>query len=162
MSKLKLSEWANIAEIIASFVVILSLIYVGIELRHNTQALQHDSYQNVLDRMSQEQATLATNEGLLQIVMTAEESPETLTAIEWRRFRHLVLPSLGTWEYIYLANQDGAVSDLQWRAFEPYFLELVCSQGYRKLWNELQYAFSTEYINYMNSMAIPNCDVAEE
>ena len=157
MSKLKLSEWASIAEITASFAVILSLVYVGIELRHNTQALQHDSYQNVLDRMSNEQAILAANEDLLQIVMRAEESPESLSSIEWRRFRHLVLPSFGTWEYIYLANQDGAVSDLQWRAFEPYFLELICSPGYHKLWGELQYAFSTEFIDYMSSDAIGSC-----
>ena len=159
MDKPRLSDWASIAEITAAVAVILSLVYVGIELRHNTQALQHESYQNVLDRMSEEQSILATNEDLLEIAMKAEVAPDELSAFEWRRFKHLVLPSFGTWEYIYLANQDGAVSELQWRAFQPYFLELICSPGYFKIWDEMQYAFAAEFIDYMSTSAIPHCTV---
>jgi hypothetical protein len=158
LRNLKLSEWASIAEIAASFVVILSLAYVGIELRHNTQALQHASYQNVLDRMSEEQLSLAANPDLLEIVMKAEVSPNDLSSLEWRRFRHQTLPAIGTWEYLYVANQEGAVSDLQWKAFEPYFLELICAPGYLKLWDELRYAFSPEFMVYIESTATKACD----
>jgi hypothetical protein len=158
LRNLELAEWASIAEIVASVVVIASLFYVAIELRHNTQALQHASYQNVLDRMSDEQLSLAANEELLDVIMKAEKSPNDLSALEWRRFKHQTLPAIGTWEYLYLANQEGAVSDLQWRAFEPYFLELICAPGYLKLWEDLKYAFSSEFIEYMNSTATNSCD----
>lgn len=36
MRKLKLSEWANIAEIVGGAVVVMSLVYVGTQIIENT------------------------------------------------------------------------------------------------------------------------------
>ncbi len=47
MSKLNLSNWANIAEIGTSVVVVLSLIYIGIELDQNTKATHANSWQTI-------------------------------------------------------------------------------------------------------------------
>lgn len=41
--KLKLSEWANIAEIIGAFAVVISLIYVGIQVNDSAGAVRSDS-----------------------------------------------------------------------------------------------------------------------
>jgi hypothetical protein len=40
MAKLTLSSWASIAEIVSAIAVVLSLIYVGTELRGNTRAVE--------------------------------------------------------------------------------------------------------------------------
>ena len=37
MRKLKLKDWASVAEISASFVVVASLAYIGLELNQNTK-----------------------------------------------------------------------------------------------------------------------------
>ena len=158
MQKLSLSDWANVAEIIASFVIVGSLVYVGFEINQNTQALQHASYQNTLDRMGEEQRDLANNPDLLAIVMKAETSPEEMTPIEWRRFVHHTLPALGTWEYMYLARQDGAVAEMQWQAFDPYFRVQICSAGRQRLAFEAQYAFSQDFASYVLDTVISNCD----
>ena len=46
MSNLKLADWASIAEILTSVVVVVSLIYVGFELNQNTIAIQQSSHQD--------------------------------------------------------------------------------------------------------------------
>ncbi len=61
MRSLKLSEWANVAEIIAAGVIVASLAYVGYEINQNTRALQIDSYQNMLAEMIDLNVTLATD-----------------------------------------------------------------------------------------------------
>ena len=40
MAKYGLSDWAHVAEIAAATGVVISLIYVGLELRSNTEATQ--------------------------------------------------------------------------------------------------------------------------
>jgi hypothetical protein len=40
MAKLRLSEWANVAEISGAAGVVISLVFVGFELRSNTEATQ--------------------------------------------------------------------------------------------------------------------------
>ena len=55
---LRLSELAQIAEIIAAVAVIVSLLYVGMEVRRNTAATQAATYQEVVQ---------ASNEYLLAL-----------------------------------------------------------------------------------------------
>ena len=40
MRKLELSDWASLAEIVASFGVVISLIFVAISLERNTAVMQ--------------------------------------------------------------------------------------------------------------------------
>ncbi|MDA9764857.1 MAG: hypothetical protein P8L44_04930 [Opitutales bacterium] len=44
MKQLTLSNWAHIAEIIAAIVIVISILYVGKELKQNTQAMHDDSW----------------------------------------------------------------------------------------------------------------------
>ncbi len=69
MAKLKLSEWASIAEIFASFVVIASLAYIGLEINQNTKALQQASYQSILSVISDADMEIASNADLNRIVI---------------------------------------------------------------------------------------------
>jgi len=45
--KRTLQEWANLAEIIGSVAIITSLIFVGLEVRQNTVAIQSSAAQSV-------------------------------------------------------------------------------------------------------------------
>ena len=116
MRNLKLSEWANVAEIIASVVIVISLIYVGFEVNQNTQALQNEVHQNVLSILSDQQNVLVADAEFHEIFMTAETMPTNLSALEWSRFEQFMYPRFGVWEYLYVAIQDDAITDSVWSA----------------------------------------------
>jgi len=75
MKNLRLSEWANIAEIVASVVIVASLAYIGMELNQNTQALQQESYQQMMASLIELDTAEATNEDLSRIVYVGKSSP---------------------------------------------------------------------------------------
>ncbi len=158
MPNLKLSEWANVAEISVSFIVVASLVYIGLEVNQNTQALQIDSYQSMSDSLLQLDIAQASNEDLNRIITLAETSPSDVTAEEWARFTKMAYPRYGVWEYVYLSAQENAVSESQWLAFGPYFLtEFACKRGYRQFWEEHHLGFSPLFIEYMQSEVLPTC-----
>jgi len=158
MPNLKLSEWANVAEIAVSFVVVASLAYIGLEVNQNTQALQIASYQSMNSYLLELDVAQASNEGLNRIITVAETSPSDVTAEEWARFTKMAYPRYGMWEYLYLSMQDNAVDENTWLAFEPYYLtEFACKRGYRRFWEEHHLGFSPPFIEYMQSEVLPTC-----
>jgi len=79
MRSLKLSEWANVAEIVASVVIVASLVYVGLEVNQNTRALQNESYQFVLTALREGNDLLVTDADFYRIFVTGEDSPSELS-----------------------------------------------------------------------------------
>ena len=158
MAKLKLSEWANVAEIAGTIVVIASLVYIGLEVNQNTKALQIASYQSMNTYNLELDVAQASNEDLNRIITLAETSPSDVTAEEWARFTKMAYPRYGMWEYLYLSTQENAVDDDQWIAFEPFYLtEFACKRGYRRFWEEHHLGFSPAFIEYMQSEVLPTC-----
>jgi hypothetical protein len=157
VAKLKLSEWASIAEIIASFVVIASLAYIGLEINQNTQALQQETHQSVLSILTDTQMSLAIDTDFNRIVMLAESTPNKIQKEEWTRFARYAISLYGIWEYLYLSNREYALSDNQWSAFEPYFLGLPCKPGFRRFWNEQKTDFAPLFGDYVEGSILGRC-----
>ena len=157
MAKFKLSEWASIAEISTSIVVIASLAYIGLELSQNTLALQQTSYQAANDYLLQLDLAQATDEDLNRLMMTAETSPSDATPEEWQRFTKMAYSRYGLWEFVFLAGQEGAVNSSQLAVFEPYFTGTACEPGYIRFWREHEIGFSPMFQQYVQSSVLPKC-----
>jgi hypothetical protein len=87
LKSLKLQDWANIAEIVAAIVIVISLGYVGLE------ALQNESHRSTLEMMNSGQNILATDEEFHRIYKLGLESPADLDEAEWSRFVQFTLLS---------------------------------------------------------------------
>lgn len=157
MDKLSLSELANVAEIAGAIVIVASLAYIGIEMNQNTKALQLESYQAMMDNLIQLDIAIATNEDLSRIVATAENKPTELAENKWVRFQTVAYPRIGLWEFLFLATQEDALSDVQWQAFQPYYADIACKPGYRRFWGLQRHGFSPGFQEYIDSEVHPNC-----
>lgn len=157
MGKLNLSEWANVAEIVASIVIVFSLAYVGLELNQNTNAIQQSSYQSTLSMLTEGDLLLASDAELNKIVTAAELNPSTIGNEEWSRFSRYALARIGSWEYMFLARNSGSISSSHWNAFEPYFQNLICTPGYRKFFIENTDFYDMIFANYVTSFINEGC-----
>ncbi|NIP54802.1 MAG: hypothetical protein GWN13_23795 [Phycisphaerae bacterium] len=157
MQKLRLSDWAHIAEITASIVVVASLVYVGFEVNQNTKTLQNESHMNVISLLNDQQMALTTDESLYQVFITAEEAPFDLSNEDWLKFVQFIYPRIGVWEYLYIAKEEGTINDHVWYGFEPYFLSIICKPGYLRWWDEYGTSNAPQFIAYVESQVLPMC-----
>ncbi|MEH6516953.1 MAG: hypothetical protein V7742_09735 [Halioglobus sp.] len=127
MRKLNLSQWTNLVELATGIVVIVTLVFVGIEIRQNTAAIKMESYQTAIDKLDARSYLLATDTGMHRLAKLAEESRSELTGDEWSRFVYFELPHLSVWEFIYDAHLKDSIDWHQWQGFERYFLSHYCS-----------------------------------
>lgn len=157
MPNLKLSDWAAVAEIIASFAIIVSLAYVGIEVSQNTKALQHDTYQNMMTMVNEGQYILATDQEFHQLFFSGENSPSDLSEEEWSRFTQFNFPRMDNWEYLYLSKQDETITSAIWSSYDNWYREMVCLAGHRRFFEENRAAYAPQFIAYLESDVLPNC-----
>lgn len=103
-----LEQYAYIGEIIAAIAVIASLIYIGTELRQNTQALEAQSRFNLVSLRTGMVDILIQDRGLLEALHKycrgAELSDVERTAVMAQAFR-----LLETWEWQYGEFQAGTL-----------------------------------------------------
>ena len=154
---MSLERVSPILSIITNISVIAGIMFLAYELNQNTATLQNSSYQSVLATLTDWDRTLATDEDLNRIIREAENSPENLSMDEWSRFERYGFSLFGIWEYIFLSNQQNALSDLQWTAFEPYFLAISCSPGYRSFWKKNSHGYSPEFKTYVEREVLIKC-----
>jgi hypothetical protein len=157
VKSLKLADWAHLAEVAASIVVIISLGYVILEIKHNTLALQNESHRSTLEMMNSGQNILATDEEFHRIYILGLESPTELTDSEWSRFVQFMLPRIGAWEYLFLAKLEGSVSPGAWAAFDPYFRDLICMPGLVKFVATYGSSYAPDFVDYVKSDPMRNC-----
>lgn len=157
MPKLKLSEWANVAEIIAAMVIVISLIYVGLEVNQNTQALRTEVHQNVLSILSDQQNVLVTDADFHKIFVTAENAPAELSDLDWSRFEEFMYPRFGVWEYLFVSHQDDTIPNSVWFAYEPYYLGIICKPGYQRWWQIHSESHNPDFTVYVNNVVNTRC-----
>ncbi len=157
MPNLKLSEWANVAEIIGAIVIVASLIYVGYGVNQNTKALQVDSHQGAIEMINDAQYILATDPEFHRLFSTGETSPAELSDEEWSRFTHFNYVRMGIWEYAYFGIQENTIAPAIWSAFDPYFRGIVCMKGHRRFFDEQRHGHAPEFVAYLEADVFPDC-----
>ena len=114
----KLSDWAAIAEIISSFAVVVTLIFLIAEISGNTEATLAANRQSVAARVETILLAATSPELAAAIEKATEEVP--MDALERRIYNGYVAARVRNAEEAFLQFQDGQLS-------EQYFLTRAVS-----------------------------------
>jgi hypothetical protein len=110
MTNRSLNTWVAVAEIISAVAVVLSLIYVGLEIRRSTLESDADIQAELLTYTLQRRVLVIENDGLSRILTTGYDDPSKLTTEELLRFQYYIEFLFVAWERAHLARQAGVFS----------------------------------------------------
>ena len=113
----KLSDWASIAEIISGVAVVVTLIFLLVELRENTAAIQGTNQQSIAERVEARMMALATNPQLSRLMVLARDDPGGIErgSLEWEQLFFVYHSLITAAEEAYLQYTRGFLE-------EEYFL----------------------------------------
>ncbi len=108
----KLSDWASIAEIVSSVAVVVTLIFLLVELRENTAAIRSTNYQSIAARIEARQMDLATSPQLSRLVVLVQE-PNGIErgSSEWAQLGFLYNSVLTAGEEAFLQYKQGFLDE---------------------------------------------------
>lgn len=135
MKKPTLAELAELAEIVAAVAVVVSLIYVGRELKSNTAAVRAESLQGVADASGQLLATVASDSALSRIRQLGNRDISLLTEAEVYRYAILLRQSLFTLQNVYFQRELEVLDPRVWEGYQRVVCELWANPGVRSTWH---------------------------
>ncbi len=113
MSKLRLSDWANIAEVIGAVAVVVSLTYVGVQVRENTREIRATNRQQLVGRAHEATVRFSVNPQLSTILAKVDNG-DSLSESEAIQYGYLVRGVLYDVQEAYVLNREGRLDDAYW------------------------------------------------
>jgi len=152
----KLSDWASIAEIISAVAIVISLIFVGIEIRRNTEAEYLSSYDRLLAEVTNWRMTLATNPETFAAWLSYREAidPDSIDPIVWRTGQTVGIALVQIYERAYYARIYGSIGDAEWSRFQRIMCNPESEMFPRVTRGSRGPRFSQEFLDYLTQCVL--------
>lgn len=155
--KLSITEVAEVAEVVAAIGVIISLIYLGYEIRQNTVAVRSTAYQAIHDAEDQFWSDLVSGPGVADLWQRGLDGGlKGLTAEERARFTVTARRLIYLYQNVHYQNRKGVVDAELWDAWAASLDQYLAYRGFRDVLDEvrphLSEPFNTLVINRLESL----------
>ena len=150
----KLSDWASIAEIVASIAVVVTLIMLMIDVRENTEVVRSNSYDDLLGDVNEQALVIAQDERLIHIWRLYQVGAVAeLTDEERLTLLILVRSTFRIFEKAYFAHQYGTVGEREYERFDRQAC-LHFGRTRADLWVEIKQVLSDDYWEHVENICV--------
>ena len=133
---------SSIGEIVGSIAVVISLVYVALQIRHANKQSEMDSLRHTWDGLNQICDRMSESKETASIINRGRESFQSLDDDERLMFEHIHLRLLNTMESWYLqvvqTSTPGPYRDSQITNIEGIVAGYIDHPGTRELWDSLR------------------------
>ena len=119
MNRKKLQDFALIAEIVAGIAIVVTLAFLVVEMRSNTDAIRAQTYDGLMEQLNDWRAITATDDELADYVRKSRsEGWSSLTEMEQRQVWYWEIMPWGIYESAFYAHDRGTLGDDEWSRFQ--------------------------------------------
>ena len=141
-------------EFAGSGAVLVGLVFVGLELRQNTEAVQATTLQNQTDAATEYLMLIASDADLARIAFDALTDPSQLSDMDSYRYFMLVRARWIRFQNAYLQWSRGTLSEEDWINFESGICGSTVrgtAARYSASWDDHRTALSEDFVDFVES-----------
>jgi hypothetical protein len=138
-----------IAESLGVIGVIVTVIYVGVQIRHNSQAVQGATEQAL---MTQEMALYALIAEHANVYRRGSERIDKLDADEYVVFENLVYAQMSQLYSAFVQFQRGLIPQSVWDAYIADWPDYIVEIGFRQVWDKIKNGYPSEFQQCLNEI----------
>ncbi len=151
--KSRLSEWAATSEIIGAAAIVVSLVFVGLEIRSNTRATQAAMLQQTVGFDIEILLGQGRDPESARVFSGFMTAPDTLSEDDYLQGRLLASASLRHIENLFLQYQSGMLSDDGWAAREGMVRRAFDFPGFSEILDgPFGLLFSGQFVEYVQQV----------
>jgi hypothetical protein len=147
---MKLEKWTQVAEIVASLAVVVSVVFLTMSIRENSRITSATAYANNLAEHNAQSNIVMQDPELIRLVSAfRNREAQNLDELSRGRLNQYVQTMFRIYESAYFDNQLGLLEPEQWERSE----RLICinfdaakSNGYSELLDALM---TSEFLQFM-------------
>jgi len=155
---LKLERWASIAEIVSGIAVVVTLVFLVLGIRENTEATRASTYGRSMAGMIEFRQTIINDPEIARIFNTFIDYNTTeLDDVESTRLRQLLWLVFSVYEDAFYAQEYGVLGEAEWTRFS----QQICLNWPRMVSAEFDKALpqvmTPDFIDYIQGLVENDC-----
>lgn len=143
-----------IASTIAAVGVVVSLVFVGIQVRQNTIATRSAAAQAVSSSFAKWYGAVRSDPGMATIAVNGLRDYDSLNDLDRTRLVSYFMEFNLSMQDAFYKWQDGALSSELWHAWEVVSLNMFSTPGGKTFWNDRGYMFGTAYQDHIDNVLL--------
>ncbi len=155
-----LEQYAAIAEITGVTIVVVTLLYLSVQVRQGAHLMRSQSRQALMTHDREVLSLYLDNMDVFDKL--ADE--ETLSRTDQRRFTCLWIINMRNREHEWFQYKDGILDEATWLSYRQIMRLILASKWHRKWWNSGKMAFDPGFVEMVDQFIgeLPESDIWEE
>jgi len=157
IARMTLSDLANIAEIVGSIAVVISLVYLAMQIRQNTKTVRNATLQSNTALWSS-LLTAVAEPGLVEAYAAGLSGTPNIQSVHYTQFFLLCRGIFVAFENQYYQFREGALDQETYEGYERAISQqLLAFPGFRLWWRQSSSVFSPTFVAHVDEMirAVP-------
>jgi hypothetical protein len=160
VSQMTLDDLGNLGEVIGGAAVVVSLVYVALQVRQNTKQIHRSiaaskvaSYQSVISAMTGFAASVTHGLGVARIYRRGLRDYESLAGDERQQFTMQLVILLYHYQSFFYQHRSGFVDSDLWEGHLRELVRLFRLPGVQAWWPRWRHAYSERFVKFLETQA---------
>ena len=149
-----LDALGNIGEFVGGVAVVVTLLYLAAQIRHNTRSNKTQSWQAAVAAVSEWSRQVGMDPESVRILQSGSADFDALSDLERAQFNLLMNSFLRNCENIHYQFINGSIEESTWSGFAQRTLSFFDAPGTRDWWSITSAAYSPEFQRFIRE-AVP-------
>lgn len=156
---MKLKEWASVAEIIGAFAVVISLIYVGVQVNDSASAVRAASANDVNVALQSWYLEIGTDQQTSALFYRALTSEEALANEEEFQYLMMLHGAFLAFQNSYLLAEEGTIDTELREAITAAIVGIKQLPGMRRYWRQRKSYLHSGFAAYVDQLIEQDIEV---
>lgn len=149
-----IEELGSLGELIGSFAVLISLIYLGIQVRRSTDTARTSTYQSVVSDFSALNRAIADSPDLSLLYVQAMEDFGSLDPGEKARMSQVFYMTFRNFENMFYQHQKGYLDEDVWIGWKRLMLNYHARPGFQSWWAVRSDTYNPQFVEFLRNEKI--------
>jgi hypothetical protein len=149
---MSLGEWASIASVVSAVSLVVSVIYVSIQIRHNTRAVRASAFQQVVDSFAGISLDIAKDPNLVDLYLRASRDFASLGELERAQYSFMLLSFLRRAENVLFQTETQLLQTEHWSGIRDSIKAIVAPPGAQDCWRTIKSRLNPEFRAFVDTL----------
>jgi hypothetical protein len=145
-----LDALGNIGDLLGGLGVIVTLIYLAIQIRQNTKSSRSQSYQAAVSAVSDWSREVGMNTESCRVLQAGSMDLESLSDVERAQFNLIMASLIRNCENIHYQHINGAIDANTWSGWAKRTRSVLAPGGAQAWWRNNKSAYSPEFRRFVD------------
>ena len=145
-----IQDLGSLGELVAALATIATLIYLAMQIRHNTVSVRASTYQALVESYSDFSLLVGRDPETARIFQLGLVRSPDISESDQFRFNMIMLGAARRWENAFYQHARGFVDPDHWQTTELHLARIMSWPGVLRCWSEAKPFYSDRFVEFVD------------